>query len=1213
MAFTLQLAQGTIEQMVEDVVYLSLASVEGGYSIKYSFISPDQQKKKKEGFLGVIYQTEEQGQENIRRFISEGSKGPLVPYFFLSLDDGSAKIKHNTLIAQSERSNHTLSYYRTAPALAYNKGSVTPSMLARFLEYLNSFKTIDTLDFTISSFGSWVTDGDEERYLSEHPHFNYPQYLSIGHCKIGGPHFFLTNTRVIAAGAQAELMFNKNASLRFSRIETNEDMQTIPGDWNGYKKDLARLRHHAHACCARNRFLQYYAPKVLEEALDSPSCDQLWTDAQEAMITLFERHAPEEIMQNDSLYNAMSQLSSLGFKQLDKIFEILKEKQSQGQLPRLPIFHLSHFENDLKFKENVDRESCYAALLTLAEKYPSLTQELHFCFSSDDDVSDDDCEAFLRFVNEINSKDIASGNYGHRTLNFYAAVSPVKQQRLLCALRDRPGQDPLLFNVRFPQWDNTIFDAQEDQHVNAAYHDLQNMIAQNRRVHQYVICDNANQSAASAGTAFNVNVHVKLPQNFRKPITVSAQSAAYELTMQQEHQQEQQAQEQQQEQEEQREGAENYEQYNDDVDQLISRDSLETEEEGLIFTRLVGHLHHSGVDFTIHKIEPEAWAYVKAHARTFGCGLGVKLPDGFSLRHLPDQPNAYVLCFSEELRLEQARAPLSTFQPDLRPLRQPDYFDGDVRQLAAWPDLPQEQYNTVLAYFRKPRINDDTFVNFVHEKINAEANDSSASILVACRDAQWPITAPESFERCRGYLTDWALKNGVSPDIAASLFHSLTEANVKALGQLFYQYQCAPENGCSSAMYTWLAMMVNAYQTFKPEYIECWKRCVLDESSHWGECFIEPAGFKALNDSMTHLKNHEKLQEVWFDLMLRHHEDTGPMRYAPLWTDYAELMRLVQVYGLTLKPDLLQTLIRTYPKPLNGQVLLGHICGALKRAGAHPHAKAVQQHILDNLHRIDWRDSAFPLASKREGHWNWSEEAELGLLDNSAISHLVPNDRYVVRDAVRFLNRKVYPSPSELNKYTIILESLWDKTHSKEVLNTFLISVAFGRDNSQTWGGMLQAASFEPPVWLNRLFPLDGPIQRNAIPFSICLLTKINAKIAEHLTSENVTTVFKTLAHVQRFIPDDLAEVDKEEIVTYVIQEAGKDLVLNELIYTYPWLLSKEIFRSKLDQLRALSDSDKPEIKQQLNHFIIHLKHISPDGARPEVDLIITTLRSNKR
>lgn len=200
---------------------------------------------------------------------------------------------------------------------------------------------------------------------------------------------------------------------------------------------------------------------------------------------------------------------------------------------------------------------------------------------------------------------------------------------------------------------------------------------------------------------------------------------------------------------------------------------------------------------------------------------------------------------------------------------------------------------------------------------------------------------------CLAFLKDWV--NDPSLDCLFDIHHEghLTTANLKSLGQLFYQY--GAQEGLRNVFR--LAHQIIQTAHLGEAGLIHWKRYFLDKNPHWSTC-LDQDELEAISLSMSTLKNNRAAQAIWWLIVEAHVNTVGYSTYRSLWYAYQTCMGYLSDRQLTLDVEVIKQVLAE-KTPFNAQIFLEKLHVLL-----HTHAKtldghALSQHLLNTLKPSD--------------------------------------------------------------------------------------------------------------------------------------------------------------------------------------------------------------------------------------------------------------------
>ncbi|WP_412754036.1 hypothetical protein [Legionella londiniensis] len=656
--------------------------------------------------------------------------------------------------------------------------------------------------------------------------------------------------------------------------------------------------------------------------------------------------------------------------------------------------------------------------------------------------------------------------------------------------------------IRIPVWDREAYIENEEQRkLKDRYRLIQNKIQDNQRKvnHQKLAKQTENiynyaRNDLKAELILSATMHANEQpwdeQGMTYPLV--SQAPGIQQQMQQEQQQEMQQEEQQQEEQQQeQEQEQQIEAYGGNEGLLITRGNInENETCKQYWQNLAGEIKDlSGFSgqlsdlfsqwvgserdarHVIEKIEPEAVKKMMDYAPQFRLGIAKdNLPPGFYLAYSRESKQGLILCFSAKREIDdlRKRADLTLkqrnpFTVELHPRKKAIEFRGDFRQFTPLDSKGDLTIKETLWKYLATEDKDAQRLNRAKQGIDLLREDEEtissedASVTLQRYEAYKEIKVPGNDEDCLNALKAWAEGNKASKELCSILFNKnrLTDKNLKAFGQLFNFYDVdftQQSNKKTNGTEHWLFIADQMLETFGEKHFAIWKERLLDPSENWTE-LLEKEEVDAMALSMQSLKGHKTESEIWWRLVDAHGKATGHMSYAKLWHAYQTLLTYIEQKKLTLNEDAISNYLQATSN-FNGLVFCDRLHRVLKNAENQLDRDLVQQHILDNIDKIDWRHNGYYYASRYESYPYWKEGLQLEKLTSTnkslAATYMPRWDEGEIKDlkthALRFASERMQLRYNEFDQYQKLIE-VAKLAENPELLRLFTASLAIGVNN----------------------------------------------------------------------------------------------------------------------------------------------------------------------
>ncbi|MGL5741403.1 MAG: hypothetical protein ACRCXC_02055 [Legionella sp.] len=700
--------------------------------------------------------------------------------------------------------------------------------------------------------------------------------------------------------------------------------------------------------------------------------------------------------------------------------------------------------------------------------------------------------------------------------------------------------------IRIPEWDRAAYTSPKALELKAKYNEIQDLILANQRQAKLAQLTKNTKNihlVKEITPAIIIKEHDELkPQPWGEeenevlyPLTAQTPGVQQQLqqAIQQEYTQEQ---EQEQEQEKEQEQEQEISEYKGDEGLLITRDTIDVTKSSTdhwhalpeemknrsgwkkgtlrqLFSLWVG----SDVDAAnvIKKIEPAAVKKMMEYASYFRLGASRdNLPPGFSLA-FSRKDKGLILCFDERKAKRELNQLASKEYKDRNHFKVQFYdplksnvFRGDYRQLAPiTAKAPQQKL--LYKFLANTDADKQRIEGAVHalSRLGMHTSPDDAPVLMQEYTVSGMTSEmPGTREDCLLFLGEWAAKKLNPPqDVLNALFHpespnALTEANLRAFGQLFYDHEAEKVSGGKNATDHFLVLSQQIHQAFGPKHFETWKKYILDPSRNYTELFTKDE-IESVSLSIATIGHNKPFQEMWWALIEAHGKSTGFTRYGPLWESYQTLINYAEKNKLSLNPKAMIAYLEKADN-FNAQVFLDRLHTVLRNCEKGMDKVAVQQNILDHLDQIDWRHNGLYYASRYENHPYWAESLALSSFNaNSDLSIqsyipkmkdvlvMEPSEQLIT--SYRYLSRRMMSVFDEFHKISQIIQNQFEKgdhihtTNGPLVLRLLISCLSQGTDRinditeeqvQQQLLALNGIADSHLLFWLNKNIDLDDKI-----------------------------------------------------------------------------------------------------------------------------------------
>lgn len=776
--------------------------------------------------------------------------------------------------------------------------------------------------------------------------------------------------------------------------------------------------------------------------------------------------------------------------------------------------------------------------------------------------------------------------------------------------------------IKIPEWDRAAYDDKNQQNLKVRYRQLQNKIADNQRKSEYVkLQRNTKNIYLSAKNELTPELVISEQKEQQKqpwpkedtiyPLTSQAPGVQQQLQQEMAQQvlmQQEQAKEKEYEEEQQQEIA----RFNGNESDLITRDNIQhkcKEIWGLavaknqfpdslvkqnlrdLFSLWVG----SDVDAfqVITKIEPQAMQKIMEYASHFRMGIAKdNLPPGFYLAQSIHNTDL-ILCFDKKREKEDLRnrnqqdiEKRNPFTLELIPKLADKDFRGDYQQFVTYEGQKDElqTFWQFLAREEEDAKRDANAEQLLFSKANSTFTGLTSAVIQRF-DREQAIKAPNDLATCVDSLVKWAQNKHFTTEMAKTLFEDkdevITRKNLKAFGQVFNHYDVVnkKENGSDHFLY----IAEQMYENFGPEYFAVWKKRFLNESVNWSE-YLDKKEVDAMALSITTLKGHPEQMEIWWKLVDTHGKALGHIRYADLWHSFQQVMVLLNQKKLILNKDALFRLLST--DNFNGQVFLDRLFYVLRHSRPE---RELQQDILNNIDKIDWRHNGYYYACRFEGYSYWNKNLLLSEFKPTTLetnnSYSVNWDNQHVNDpiphALRYASQKLRFDNDDIERLNKVLLQCKMGEKDKSIVRLLIACLGVGMDYLPTLDitdiantvDMLRQQK-DPALieWLNKQILLDKDVQNGSLTLRFADIPVLLQKIQEENKLQDNVYKLKLPASLE-FINGAGRAIQcfKNESTDYVkelLNVAVQYLTLDSpLVTTYPWLIKQKELVIKKDPL----------------------------------------------
>lgn len=702
------------------------------------------------------------------------------------------------------------------------------------------------------------------------------------------------------------------------------------------------------------------------------------------------------------------------------------------------------------------------------------------------------------------------------------------------------------------------------------------------------------------------------------------------------------------------------------------------------FSLVVGSDNNSS--FVIEKIHPVAMKKIMDFAAYFKDGIDYVRTPGFEVKY--SSGGKYVLTFDDHKEKQDlmaqkdliARNKRDAFARQLKMSKIADVVRGDYRQFSTFvensgdyanPNEASQQnlqtYWTHLATddLQDPSVNTNFLTAANSLIVGQKTNDEARAILALHNVIGNNIKAPFDLTKQIEIIRVWAKKENI-PEITNSflslLLNDLTKDNIKALGQIFNQFDTTDKvykytislpltsllypkkeesrtESVISGTKRFLRLAAEVYSVFVEENFKIWKNRLLIVREDWSE-ILDKEEVTALVASMSTLKDNNDYQNIFWKLVDTHGNAVGPMRLTEVWYGFAKILKFVETNRLTINCEALLTHLNNKMRDgkFNATNFLYRLNFVLNHVAEKSDSQLVQQEILDNIDKIDWRYNGFYYAC-RYGQYRFADESigltNLNSLYDGRVSDVyeVPWDTislnkindlagYALRYAAQRmgLHKKDFNELSKkISKNINIFQN--NNVNSPEAMRLLLASLAIGIDSINELGpkefkslsDLMKLNNTSIVSKINQLIKLDNQdLKKNTLQMRLVDLPIFIEVFASHnldldldlinicghalhcfdRQGKNDAAKKQSLNKLLRFVRS-LQPYPAMAFVKSLISTTDKPGYSNPLVAIYPWIIDEVVenngvfnFNEPFSRYRIYSDS--------LNTFKKQLNSINP-------------------
>jgi len=938
---------------------------------------------------------------------------------------------------------------------------------------------------------------------------------------------------------------------------------------------------YLYACAARNRFLA--KNDYLSQAQDKIKARQTAWENTGRLIYEFFKNPPNKLQSQN--------IAQMGSEGLDVFFKYL------SQLQAAPCLSCTL---DLDSGQTLESKDYIRLLSKKIESFTKkpLFSKLNLVLPKALNDSMDEFKKLLSVLNERNEI---------KEVNFENQIALTSE--LLDNLIKFVSDKNICLQIKIPKWDEKPCNETTDhEQLKAKYRALQNTILTNiRQTRQREL--NANTAALATQPT------IAYPLKSKKSTTddeLWESNKTYQLAgttgVQQQAQQEI-AQEVQQEAEQQSQPkapiAREILEYTGDQQQLITRHNLtEQHVSKEDFSAWVGSTRDA--QFVIQKMDQAAFNQIKAFPSLFKFGIDADRTPGFRLCYASSADKTLILTYDANL-VEQdlADQSIDPFAIQMNQCKSAIPFDGDYRQFTALASADEQHEITLWNHLATEEVPEKIQAWLTENDCNTTTSES-----MQYHNVHQQIARADNQQAMQGIIKTWS---GIDDDnFFKALFNNLTPQNAKAFGQLFYHYDIAGSQ-------KWLNLTYQVYQTF-PKQFAMFKERLLDPLHDWSDC-LEKSEVDTLIMSMKKLESHPDHQEMLWALIDAHGETVGRMRYAEVWRAYDMVINYVNANQLTFDKKQFIDAIKNYKGQFNATQFLRRLYAVLQHTGNRQDSHDIQQEILANLSRIDWREDGFYYACLHENYRYWDQDLLLNNMQRvdgtTTPSYIATWDNIDLKQitnstthTLRYAAQRLKLNKADFDALKTIIKKVPE--HNTAIMRLITASIALGSDTLDElktidWAALADKRYTSELLQINQLLQLDA---KELVGLSYHVRMADLLILLHVLTAEKLQTDLSMINALGRALASFTG--DKKTQLSALISYGKQHGFNDPLITAYPWLVNDPIHNppkndevSKFYKQLSSIDFSKSTLptKDQLTNIINTIK--TPDDRRNAVNTLI--------
>lgn len=963
------------------------------------------------------------------------------------------------------------------------------------------------------------------------------------------------------------------------KLDIKAKPPALAGNWFTYNLDLTNIISpndpkdfgYLHACAARNRFIKDFVPTYLASASNEIAARKaVWENTGKYIYEYFnsrETLAPVQL----------KNIAEMGKEGLDTFFTYLNSLDAPNLTCALDLNSGNTLANSDYIKnlsEHVDKF-----------KPGNLFKKLELILPDKFDITAQN--NFFGLLKSIHLR--------HELENLTFNNTQGIDDFFLDELKKYVEFHHICVQIIIPEWDAVAFGNDKNLgKLKAKYRLVQNTILSNiRENRQNNLEDNTDTiyRPEEVIALKSKNSLVIDPQQWRPGIQFQLATAS--VGVQQQAQQEI-AQEAQQKNEKQSKAPSPVKRektnYPHRTDNLITRANLS--EHGISlheFSNWVGSSEDAL--YVIQKLDKSALLQIRKFPEIFNFGIDPDRTPGFRLYYTSDDDKSLILSFDETL----VERDIFELKDDAFALRMNDCkkateFLGDFRQFEPLVKLEVEDQITSWHHLSVEAEHSIAIKSWLKENTkNAETSET-----LQCFNCTGQKKLTKDFQDMLGII-----KNSSSVSnkgFVDELLSKLNAKNLKAFGQLFYHYG---EEGNKR----WLELVSKIYERF-PDKLAIFKERLLEPLNDWSEC-LEQSEVESLTACIIKLKDQPIYSAILWELIDKHGQSVGRMRFAEVWRGYEKVIDYINANDLEINQAEFIAAINGYGREFNATQFLRRIFEVLQATANRQDSESVQQDILNNMSKIDWRESGFYYACVHENYRYWDEDLKLNDLDslnnsetNSYIAVFDDIDLNKITDAktytLRYVAQHVKLNKKDFNTFKSIINRV---PANPNLLRLISASIAIGQDSVENLGACeydifetIQDANIYNLV--NKHLRLDDKdLKSSSYQVQIADLS-ILLKSLNQLTNIDLNAINALGRALQSYKQDEKAE-KLGKLIKYA-QTRGFD---SPLFTSFPWLIDDPIegldnnpeqlrFYTQLQTIDFKNSTLLPD-KNTLNNFLI--------------------------